>query len=43
MLEFPAIPPDGDLMPIKFGTDGWRAEIADAFTFANLVAQDAAS
>jgi len=23
-------------MPIKFGTDGWRAVIADDFTFANL-------
>src|SRR6185436_6322807 len=22
--------------PIKFGTDGWRAEIAGAFTFANV-------
>lgn len=24
------------LTPIRFGTDGWRAVIADAFTFANL-------
>jgi len=24
------------LDPIKFGTDGWRAEIAGAFTFANV-------
>jgi len=24
------------LDPIKFGTDGWRAEIARAFTFANV-------
>jgi phosphomannomutase len=24
------------LTPIKFGTDGWRAVIADGFTFANL-------
>ncbi len=23
-------------MPIRFGTDGWRAVIADTFTFANL-------
>ena len=23
-------------MPIKFGTDGWRAVISDTFTFANL-------
>ena len=23
-------------MNIKFGTDGWRAVIADAFTFENL-------
>jgi len=22
--------------PIKFGTDGWRAIIADGFTFANV-------
>ncbi|MFS8896145.1 phosphoglucomutase/phosphomannomutase family protein, partial [Synechococcus sp. R3-13] len=22
--------------PIRFGTDGWRAVIADAFTFQNL-------
>ena len=22
--------------PIKFGTDGWRAVIADDFTFANV-------
>jgi phosphomannomutase len=30
---------DGDeegLAPIKFGTDGWRALIADEFTFANV-------
>jgi phosphomannomutase len=25
-----------ELDPIKFGTDGWRAEIAGAFTFANV-------
>jgi phosphomannomutase len=25
-----------DLTPIRFGTDGWRAVIADQFTFANL-------
>jgi phosphomannomutase len=25
-----------DLTPIKFGTDGWRAVIADGFTFANV-------
>jgi len=25
-----------DLPPIKFGTDGWRAVIADGYTFANL-------
>lgn len=25
-----------DLAPIKFGTDGWRAEIAREFTFANV-------
>jgi phosphomannomutase len=25
-----------ELTPIRFGTDGWRAVIADAFTFANL-------
>ena len=24
------------LTPIRFGTDGWRAIIADEFTFANL-------
>src|SRR3990172_5249663 len=24
------------LMPIHFGTDGWRAVISDTFTFANL-------
>src|SRR5258708_35473206 len=31
-------------MSIKFGTDGWRAVIADGFTFANVecVAQAAA-
>src|SRR6185369_6299868 len=23
-------------MPIKFGTDGWRAVIGDEFTFANV-------
>ena len=23
-------------MPIKFGTDGWRAIIGDEFTFANM-------
>ena len=23
-------------MPIKFGTDGWRAVISDEFTFANV-------
>jgi phosphomannomutase len=27
--------PEG-LTPIRFGTDGWRAVIADGFTFANL-------
>ena len=34
-----------NVTPIKFGTDGWRAVIADSFTFANLdrVAQAAAS
>lgn len=26
----------GELTPIRFGTDGWRAVIADEFTFANL-------
>ena len=26
----------GGLAPIKFGTDGWRALIADQFTFANV-------
>jgi phosphomannomutase len=25
-----------DLPPIRFGTDGWRAVIADGYTFANL-------
>jgi phosphomannomutase len=25
-----------ELTPIRFGTDGWRAVIADGFTFANL-------
>jgi phosphomannomutase len=25
-----------DLTPIRFGTDGWRARIAEDFTFANL-------
>ena len=25
-----------DLSPIRFGTDGWRAVIADGYTFANL-------
>jgi phosphomannomutase len=25
-----------ELTPIKFGTDGWRAVIADGFTFANV-------
>ncbi|HKQ53352.1 MAG TPA: hypothetical protein VJT74_13340, partial [Pyrinomonadaceae bacterium] len=25
-----------ELTPIRFGTDGWRAVIADQFTFANL-------
>ena len=25
-----------DLVPIKFGTDGWRAVIAREYTFANL-------
>ena len=24
------------MVPIKFGTDGWRAVIADEFTFANV-------
>jgi len=28
--------PDSRLCPIKFGTDGWRAIIADDFTFANV-------
>ena len=35
----PALPkPDGRQQPgpIKFGTDGWRAVIADDFTFANV-------
>ncbi len=27
---------DGIVNPIKFGTDGWRAIIADEFTFANV-------
>src|SRR5215211_2996387 len=26
----------GNMAPIKFGTDGWRAVIAEDFTFANL-------
>src|SRR5512133_1474092 len=26
----------GELMTIKFGTDGWRAVISDEFTFANV-------
>jgi phosphomannomutase len=32
------------MAPIKFGTDGWRAVIAEDFTFANVarVAQAAA-
>ena len=25
-----------ELTPIRFGTDGWRAVIAEGFTFANL-------
>jgi phosphomannomutase len=28
--------PGGKPMPIKFGTDGWRAVISDEFTFTNL-------
>ena len=33
------------MTPIRFGTDGWRAVIADEFTFANVerVAQAAAA
>lgn len=36
--------PDSESMNIKFGTDGWRAVIAEGFTFANVarVAQAAA-
>src|SRR5215212_9479199 len=26
----------GNIMPIHFGTDGWRAVISDTFTFDNL-------
>jgi phosphomannomutase len=29
-------PAAGGLAPIKFGTDGWRALIADGFTFSNV-------
>ena len=28
--------PDQNDIPIKFGTDGWRAAIADDFTVANV-------
>ena len=28
--------PAGNMTPIKFGTDGWRAIIAEQFTFSNL-------
>ncbi len=31
------------LMSIKFGTDGWRAIIADEFTFANVARVSQAS
>jgi len=36
--------PHGDMAPIKFGTDGWRAVIAEDFNFTNVetVAQAAA-
>ena len=32
----PAAPPSHALPPIAFGTDGWRAKIADEFTFQNV-------
>jgi phosphomannomutase len=39
-LRFCELPVDsiaaGDFMNIKFGTDGWRAVIAEDFTFANV-------
>ncbi len=34
MKSSPAV--GGALAPIKFGTDGWRALIADEFTFSNV-------
>jgi len=30
--------PLSPMAPIRFGTDGWRAVIAEDFTFANLAA-----
>src|SRR5215470_7802647 len=32
----PSLPATASVAPIKFGTDGWRAVIADDFTFENV-------